>query len=31
MTGDLKKITASRDELNSEITERKRAEEKIIS
>jgi signal transduction histidine kinase len=31
MTGDLKRITASRDELNSEITERKRAEEKIIS
>jgi signal transduction histidine kinase len=31
MTGDLKKITASRDELNSEITERKRAEGKISS
>jgi len=29
MTGDLKKITASRDELNSEITVRKQAEEKI--
>jgi signal transduction histidine kinase len=29
MTGDLKKITASRDELNSEIIERKRAEDKI--
>jgi signal transduction histidine kinase len=29
MTGDLKKITASRDELNREITERKRAEEDI--
>ena len=30
MTRDLKKITASRDELNSEITVRKRAEEEII-
>jgi signal transduction histidine kinase len=30
MTGDLKKITASRDELNREITERKRAEEDIL-
>jgi light-regulated signal transduction histidine kinase (bacteriophytochrome) len=30
MTGDLKKITASRDELNREITERKRAEEEIL-
>lgn len=29
MTGDLKKITASRDELNREIAERKRAEEDI--
>jgi signal transduction histidine kinase len=29
MTRDLKNITASRDELNSEITERKRAEEEI--
>lgn len=29
MTEDLKKITASRDELNSEIAERKRAEEEI--
>jgi len=31
MTGDLKMITASRDELNTEIAERRRAEEKIIS
>ncbi len=30
MTVDLKKVTASRDELNSEIAERKRAEEKIL-
>jgi light-regulated signal transduction histidine kinase (bacteriophytochrome) len=29
MTGDLKKITASRDELNDEIAERKRAEEDL--
>jgi light-regulated signal transduction histidine kinase (bacteriophytochrome) len=30
MTGDLKKITSSRDELNREIAERKRAEEEIL-
>ena len=30
MTEDLKKITSSRDELNREITERKRAEEEIL-
>ncbi|MBI4826090.1 MAG: PAS domain S-box protein [Nitrospirae bacterium] len=30
MTGDLKKITASRDELNSEIAERKRAEQLLL-
>ncbi|OGS17845.1 MAG: hypothetical protein A3J83_08595 [Elusimicrobia bacterium RIFOXYA2_FULL_40_6] len=29
MTGDLKKITASRDELDTEITERKKAEEEL--
>ncbi|MHB8881074.1 MAG: sensor histidine kinase [Thermodesulfovibrionales bacterium] len=31
MTGDLKKITASRDELNNEINERRQAEKKISS
>ena len=30
MTGDLKKITSSRDELNREIAERKRAKEEIL-
>jgi len=31
MTGSLKKVTASRDELNREITERKRMEERLLT